>query len=288
MAHQDIFQYGEELHFFDHYAEGSWGQHYRTRPNLPVSQDEENVQAFRAEICDFYRHRDGSGVSCHIEFTDRSREQAVQITIFVQGLPSNSSEFVDGNFQRAISHPAIEAAIVYEIQTGAVTTVAKGGRAVHEEIRDAFAEHLLRVDPEYERVANRRFRLDALKTNQVLPANPDMGVRSVCVRKLKLAPPDFGGLLVVEARGPETTSGVYDLGNRWFIEKSNLFEKFQVIQATISMRFQKRPNERRSKTINLELSVPNGSNLKSLKEADRQIAEAHIEKWNLIEPAGTA
>jgi hypothetical protein len=30
--------------------------------------------------------------------------------------------------------------------------------------------------------------------------------------------------------------------------------------------------------------VPNGSNLKSFKEADRKIAEAHIEKWKLIEP----
>jgi hypothetical protein len=126
-----------------------------------------------------------------------------------------------------------------------------------------------------------------LKTCPTLSPDPEMGVRAVRVRKLKLAPPDFGGLLVVEARGPEISSGVYELGNRWFVEKSGLFEKFQVIQATISMHFQRRPTERRSKTINLELSYPNGSNLKSLKEADRTIAEAHIARWNLIEPANS-
>jgi hypothetical protein len=112
-----------------------------------------------------------------------------------------------------------------------------------------------------------------------------MGVRAVRVRKLKLAPPNIGGYLVVEAPGANSELGVYELGNQWFAEKSRLYEKFLVVQATISIHFQQRADERRTKTINLELTLPNGSNLKSLKEADRKIAEAHIEKWNLIEPA---
>jgi hypothetical protein len=288
MVNERVFQVGEELLFFDHYAEGSHGQHYRTSSNLSVSRDDDDIQQLRDELCAFYRHRDGSGISCHIDFTDRSREHGIQITIFVQGLPANSTEFVDGRFRRTISHPAIEAAIVYEHDTGVVTTVAKGGKAVHEVLRDVFAEHLLKIDPDYERVTDRPFRLDTLKTGRVLLADPEMGIQSVFVRKLRLASPDFGGILVVEARGPETTFGVYELGNRWFVEKSGLFEKFEVLQATISMRFQKRPDQRRTKTINLELSTPNGSNLKSLKEADRKIAEAHIEMWNLIEPVAVA
>jgi hypothetical protein len=111
-----------------------------------------------------------------------------------------------------------------------------------------------------------------------------MGVSAVRVRKLKLSPANLGGHLVVEARGPNSAVGVYELGNQWFAEQSRLYEKFRVVQATISIHFQRRVNERRSKTINLELTVPNGSNLKSFKEADRKIAEAHIEKWKLIEP----
>jgi hypothetical protein len=288
MTNEKVFRMGEELHFFDHYAEGSFGQHYRTSSNHLVSQTEDDVRQFRDEICDFYRRRDGSGIFCHVDFTPRAKEHAVQITLFVQGLPNNSAEFVDGHFKRTISHPSIEAAIVYERETGVVTTVAKGGKPVHEVLRDVFAEHLLKIDPNYERVTDRRFRLDTLKTGRVLLADPEMGIQSVFVRKLRLASPDFGGILVVEARGPETTFGVYELGNRWFVEKSGLFEKFEVLQATISMRFQKRPDQRKTKTINLELSTPNGSNLKSLKEADRKIAEAHIEMWNLIEPVAGA
>jgi len=285
MKHAKYFQFAEELHFFDYFAEGSRGQHYRARSNLSVSREANDVDQFRDHICGFYRRRDGSGVSCHIDFTDRDREQGIQLTVFVQGLPNNATEFVHGNFRRTVSHPALEAAIVYESETGHVTTVAKGGKDVHSALRDAFAQHLLKVDPQYEPIAARRFQLDALKTSRVLPADAEMGVRAVRVRKLKLAPPNLGGHLVVEAPGANSALGVYELGNQWFAEQSRLYEKFRVVQATISIHFQPRANERRSKTINLELSVPNGSNLKSLKDADRKIAEAHIEKWNLIEPA---
>jgi hypothetical protein len=288
MTNEKLFQVGEELHFFDHYAEGSFGQHYRTGPNHLVSRNENDICLFRDEVRGFYRHRDGSGISCYVESTHRTKERAVQITLFVQGLPNNSTEFVDGRFRRTISYPAIEAAIVYESETGNVTTVAKGGKPVHEVLREAFAEHLLKADSAYEPVTERRFRLDRLKSNQVLPADPELGIRSVRIRKLKLIAADFGGHLTVEARGPDSSFGVCDLGNRWFVEKSEVFGKFQVVRATIALHFQKRPHERRSKTINLELSAPNGSNLKSLKEEDRKIAEAHIEKWNLIEPANPA
>jgi hypothetical protein len=277
------FEYGEELHFFDYFAEGSRGQHYRTRPNLSVSGEANDAEQFRHYICSYYRRRDGSGVSCHVDFADRDR--GLQLTIFVQGLPNNATEFVNGNFRRTVSHPALEAAIMYEPGTGHVTTVAKGGKGVHEALRDAFAKHLLKVDPQYEPIAARRFRLDALKANPALAADADLGIRAVRVRKLKLAPPNLGGTLVVEAAGANSAVGVYELGNQWFAEQSRVFEKFQVVQATISMHFQPRANERKSKTINLELTLPNGSNLKSLKDADRKIAEAHIEKWNLIEPA---
>lgn len=51
------------------------------------------------------------------------------------------------------------------------------------------------------------------------------------------------------------------------------------------MHFSLLPGRRRAKTLNIELTYPNMSNLKDLPEADRKVAEFHIEKWKLIEPA---
>ena len=105
------------------------------------------------------------------------------------------------------------------------------------------------------------------------------------MRKLRLAPPANGsGLLTIEAPSGLPDTSVYDLGNSWFSEQSRLYAKFTVVQAVISMHFNTRPGARRGKTLNIELTRPNTSNLKNLPEADRKIAEAHIDNWKLIEP----
>ena len=63
MKQAKYFQSAEELHFFDYFAEGSRGQHYRARSNLSVSREADDVDQFRESICKFYRARDGSGIS---------------------------------------------------------------------------------------------------------------------------------------------------------------------------------------------------------------------------------
>lgn len=112
LEHGDIFREGEELRFFDYYSEGSRGRHYKTTANLTVSQAEADVSAFRVEVCQFNRRRDGSGVSCEVEFAERHQDKSIQIAVYIQGLPNNGTEFVNGKFVRRVSNPALEAAIV--------------------------------------------------------------------------------------------------------------------------------------------------------------------------------
>ena len=282
--HGDIFREGEELRFFDYYSEGNRGRHYKTTPGLATSQGEADVSAFKAEVCQFHRRRDGSGISCEVEFAQRHQEKTVQVAIYVQGLPNNGTEFVNGKFTRRISNPALEAAIVYDASNGHTSTVARGGKEVHEALRESFARKLLKIEPRFDLVRKRSFLLDSLKAPQALAPDPSLGVSAVRVRRLKLAPPAAGsGLMTIEAPSGAPQDSVYDLGDRWFSEKSRVYTKFTVVHATISMHFNAVPGAKRAKTLNIELTRPNSSNLKDLPEADRKIAETHIEKWKLIE-----
>lgn len=286
MAHADIFREGEELRFFDYYSEGSRGRHYRTIANLTVSRAEIDVGAFKEEVCQFHRRRDGSGVSCEIEFAERHQDKSIQIPVYIQGLPNNGTEFVKGKFVRRVSNPALEAAIVYDASNGHTSTVTKGGKEVHEALREAFARKLLKIEPKFDAVRKRRFLLDSLKTPQPLAPDPALGVKAVRVRKLKLAPPAMdSGLLTIEAPAGMPDTSVYDLGNRWFSERAGVYYKFTVVHATIAMHFNIPAGAKKAKTLNIELTRPNTSNLKDLPDADRKIAETHIEKWKLIEPA---
>jgi hypothetical protein len=285
MTHEVLFRDGEGLHFFDYYAEGSRGRYYRTQADLPVSRAEDDVTEFSTSVCQFYRGQDGSGVSCRVEFTDRLAEGTIQVTLYVQGLPSHITELVNGDFKRRISHPTVDAAIVYSPSDGHTTTVAKGGARVHDALREAFARKLLKIEPKFDIVSRRRFRLESLKSSRVLHADPCVGIKCVRVRKLTLAPPSSrSGFLTIEAPARQPDIGVYDIGNRWFQEKARLYEKFNVVSATIALHFHPPPGATRPRTINLELS-PTTSNLKNLTEADRRIAETLIDEWQLAESA---
>ena len=103
-----------------------------------------------------------------------------------------------------------------------------------------------------------------------------------CAWRLRVSTVDY---YAIEAPGGEGTS-VYDLANAWFAEGSRICRKFTVVHATIAMHFDVPPGRKRAKTINIELTRPNGSNLKDLPQDDRRIAEAHIERWGLIEATG--
>jgi hypothetical protein len=284
--HGDIFREGEELRFFDYYSEGSRGRHYKTTAGLMVSQAEADVSAFKAEVCQFHRRRDGSGISCEVEFAERRQDKSIQVAVYIQGLPNNGTEFVNGRFMRRISNPALEAAIVYDESNGHTSTVTRGGKEVHEALRESFAQRLLKIEPKFDLVRKRSFFLDSLKTPQALAPDPALRVKAVRVRRLKLAPPATGsGLMTVEAPSGAPEISVYDLGNSWFSERSRVYGKFTVVHATISMHFNAPAGAKRARTLNIELTRPNSSNLKDLPEADRKIAKTHLERWKLIEPA---
>ena len=96
------------------------------------------------------------------EIIDRNTDGTVQVTLFVEGLASNAVGFDQGGLYRRPQRPAIQAAVVYCGRTGTIETVAKGGKPVHEELRKLFAQELLRIDPRFDGIRPRRFRLGTL------------------------------------------------------------------------------------------------------------------------------
>jgi hypothetical protein len=90
-----------------------------------------------------------------------------------------------------------------------------------------------------------------------------------------------GGRLTLEAPTDAPETSVYEIADSWFAERSRVLRKFNVIHATIALHFECKPDAKQGRAINIELTKPNSSNLKSLTSADRQIAESHVARWGL-------
>jgi len=284
--HPQLFRNAEQLHFVDHRTEGQQGRHYRTDPGNGISREDANIARFEDAICAYHQSDTGAGISCATEFLEREGE-ATQISLYVEGLPNHRMEVVEGDFRLNISTPTIAAAIVYDPANGDTTTIGKGGWKVHEALREAFARHLLGVEPKFDTVRQRSFALDRLAQRQDLAPDPAFGVEVAWVRRLRLvaSDPDQGQMVLESPRGDSSIT-VYDLADAWLGRGGRLLGSFDVIHAAICLRFYKEPDATRARTITIELTRPNGSNLKNLSERDRDVAEAHIARWDLIADEG--
>jgi hypothetical protein len=162
--------------------------------------------------------------------------------------------------------------------------VAKGGKQVHEELRKLFAQQLLRIDPRFDGIRPRRFRLGTLAGRPTLPTDPEDGIKRARVRRLKLMPTsNRPGALVIEGPSDRPDVSAQGLSADWFQDWDPMHRGFHIVQATISIHFCS-IDGRRPRTIHLDLTSLGSSNLKRFKQDDRILLEKYLEKWRIIEP----
>jgi hypothetical protein len=280
-----VFERAEDIRYFDYRVEGNYGRRFRAQQNATVSRDPADLETFQRAVGAYFRSIDGSGRSCVAEVIDRNRDGSVQVTLFVEGLASNAVGFDQEGLYRRPQRPAIQAAIVYCARTGTIETVAKGGKPVHEELRRLFAQQLLRIDPRFDAILPRRFRLSTLGGRPTLPTRPEDGIEVARVRRLKLLPTsNQPGALVIEGPSDRPDVSAQGLSAHWFQNWDPVHRGFHIVHATISIHF-RAIDGRKPRTIHLELSSMGSSNLRRFKQDDRILIEKYLDKWRLVDSA---
>src|SRR3954447_13227410 len=99
-ADRSLFQAAEELYFFDDRAGGQLCRSFHGPKGAVVSRDTAVLDAFQSDLQDFFRRRDGSGRCRAAEVVERFGDGSVQVTVYVEDLPSEAPEFVNGTMRR--------------------------------------------------------------------------------------------------------------------------------------------------------------------------------------------
>ena len=167
----------------------------------------------------WFRKRDGSGQAFFAEVIDRYANGSIQVTLYVEDLPSP---------------------VVYVPATGCVETVAKGGKSVHEALRDVFGEHMLGIPPGGDLILAQEFDLQkSLLVDRVLPVNRADGVIKARVRRMKLEAPRKGqGAILIDTPPWEDTPSAHAFAKTWLGSSSPITQGFEVVHATISLHFE--------------------------------------------------
>ncbi|MBL8660598.1 MAG: hypothetical protein JNM75_12675 [Rhodospirillales bacterium] len=277
-----LFQAAEEIRYFDYYIERSQGRRFRSRLGLALDRGDDALQRFGSAVSDWFRQRDGSGQAFHAEVIDRYANGSVQVTLYVEDLPSNRPEFEKRRLKRRASRPAREAAVVYVPATGCLETVGKGGKRVHEALRDIFAEHLLGIPHGGERLLTQEFNLQRLLVDGVLPVNRSDGLLKARIRRLKLETPRPGqGSIMIDTPPWEDAPSAHAFAKTWLGRSNPINGGFIVVQAMITLHFEAVPG-RRPKALHVELSKLGASNTRDFRQKDRELVERYLREWQII------
>jgi hypothetical protein len=165
--------------------------------------------------------------------------------------------------------------------TGCVETVAKGGKPVHEALRDIFGEHMLGIPPGGELILTQEFNLQRLLADRVLSVNRSDGVIKARVRRLKLEAPRRGqGAILIDTPPWEDAPSAHAFAKTWLGSANPITQGFEVVQATISLHFEAPPGKR-PKALHIELKR-NTTNIKDFRSSDRELVERYLRHWQII------
>ncbi len=280
---REAFHRAEEIRYADYYRESRSWDGFVGPLGAKVSRDPEDIKELEQRLRDHQRAIDGSGRTCIAEIFDRSGGSLTQVSIYLEGLPSSSVEFDGPGLTRRLQRPVIEAAMTYSPSDGALDVIAKGGRPVREAVCKIFAEALLKTKAVIEPIVLRRYDLAKLRKPHDFPTDPEDGVKSVAVTRLRLRPyGDGAGRLTIES-GRKNGMTLHGLSRTWFDDRDPLANGFMVQHAKFSIEFYPRIGGKLGKILSFEITTPNKCSLKDHTENERLIGEKYLGRWGLVQ-----
>jgi hypothetical protein len=238
-----------------------------------------------------FKAREGTGRSVVVDVFERvrtrgeERQSLLQVMAYVEGLPASSLEFQDQEITRRTRRPVLEVACTYAPDTGELEVLAKGGREQRAVLAKLFMQHLLGCDGDMASFPLRRFTLEPLMTATEFPIDPEDRIAQVIVRRLRLRSLGRTAGSILLERDRSSDRSLHELSSDWFGNNDPLRRGFRVTQAGPTIEFMPTGDRRRGKIVQIDLSLPSGSNLKDRTQTDRLLSEKYLAKWGLVELA---
>ena len=183
----EIFDRALDIHYFDCHG-GRAQQHdlgVSRRPNVSDAA----LARLRHEVAGFYQRE--------LQCGDRSLAYVVErspgvflLSVHVKDLATLQLEFDGDDLKRRVGNPNIHSALEYSSSTGVTRSLVKGGAKYHQMLLAAFAEHLLDVKVEAQRLMPPTLDLSKLRLGFDVPQAINDGFSILQVKSLTFLSPD--------------------------------------------------------------------------------------------------
>jgi hypothetical protein len=282
LKHHDVWALASQFAWADR-LEGT--RYWVKRTNVPKTKaktDDVTKKSLEDALAAYYTNAEGRGHICRAQTLKRNSEQDY---FFV-----NLSDYADSydkldpkkrDFVREFEQRAFTVVFVYEEAAGTLELCAHGPKRFREGLLTIFSRIVLEAElPDEDGKQPYQLRQLLAPTFNFAVESGD-GLDHVRVRRMRLTPlGNHKRRIALEANPEGNANDVYEMLDRYVNKDALPATNLNVDQVTLTFRF-KNGSAGRSRSFSFNLSSPNGSNLKSLREEYRVIGEKYLKKWGI-------
>ncbi|WP_157314536.1 hypothetical protein [Chitinibacter sp. GC72] len=277
----DQFRAAELALAFDGRSNGRMWKRHQLPTGLELSRLRDDLVAFGDAVAKLYR-KDGAGSKHHVEIYDRYLDGTIQLSFYVEGPKSDSTEFDDQGFTRRPIRPAIETGILYDPQTGLVESIVKGGIKAHAQVQGIFGEHILKQDIQPEAVQKSRLFLNQLLRGVDLFDPAGMGIEFARLRRARYQHKQVAGMAIcIDAPSPADQPDAASLAQAHLKTQQDLAEEYDLSAVTITIG-RKQPGKDTVKTFSFDCNVGGSTSIKNLSAENAKLANELLQECGVL------
>jgi hypothetical protein len=184
--HPAIFERAYDLSFWEHH--GPQAQQYDLVLKRPPNLADSALLALRQAICAFYKHELQCGDGSEAHLIERS-PGVFLLSVHIKDVATLRLEFEGSALKRRVGNPNIPMVLEYAQSTGVVRTLVRGGQKYQQMLVQAFAEHVLGVKANAQKIKAPTLNLSMLRTGFDVPQALTDGFSLVQLKSLTLLCP---------------------------------------------------------------------------------------------------
>jgi hypothetical protein len=287
---EDLFARAEETRHADWFAQTarSWSGYAGPKERWPETSGG-RLNRFTSRLEKAFQSFDGSGSSIAIEPFERAatsisrhgRGRVFQLAIYLEALPQVLTEFTERRLVRRGTRPAREVVLTYAPETGVIDVVAQAGGRYRDEVAKAFAEELFPTNAELEPVKLREYNLSVLRGPCDFWTATEDGIESVRLTMVRLTVGGSSARIILDL-GKDPNSTLHEAAREWFGSTDPFAWAATITKARLAIQFHPRGRQRRGRCLHVDLTYPNGCNLRERSEQERLIGEKYLRIWRLV------
>lgn len=274
-----------ELHIaFQAKTNGKYWKKHRIQPGLDLTRDRAQLEAFCHDVAKLYK-KVGAGDGVHIEVSERTVDESVQLTIYIEGPVTALAHFAQNNFTRLTTRIALETAIVYHPATGIVETIVKGGAKNHTTVLQLFGRHVVDEEITPEEIEKKRYKLNALRDGLMEPFDDwsAYGVEKVRLRRARFCPVGRTGISFQVEASPEKEQDDAIQIALGALKVEHSFEAEYNMDGASVIVYTAATDDGKFSHFSFDLYSSGSSTIKNLSEHNQPIANAVLTALNVIE-----